>query len=115
MECCRQRMLGGPFDETRARAVRTFFLQPPSAPTHNYLSSPENSFSALEAPHMAAGTTAKTLGNYASGNTGRVKEILSWYESDNPGVKTNLARLLNAGRLGGTGRFVILPVDQGFE
>ncbi len=62
---------------------------------------------------MAAGTNA--LGKYASGNTGRVKEILSWYESDNPGVKTNLARLLNAGRLGGTGKFVILPVDQGFE
>jgi class I fructose-bisphosphate aldolase len=49
------------------------------------------------------------------GNTPRVKEILSWYESDNPGVKTNLARLLNAGRLGGTGKFVILPVDQGIE
>ena len=49
------------------------------------------------------------------GNTARVKEILSWYESDNPGVKTNLARLLNSGRLAGTGKFVILPVDQGFE
>ena len=64
---------------------------------------------------MAAGTTVNPLGKYASGNTSRVKEILSWYESDNPGVKTNLARLLNAGRLGGTGKFVILPVDQGFE
>jgi class I fructose-bisphosphate aldolase len=49
------------------------------------------------------------------GNTPRVQEILSWYESDNPGVKTNLARLLNSGRLAGTGKFVILPVDQGFE
>jgi len=49
------------------------------------------------------------------GNTPRVKEILSWYESDNPGVKTNIARLLNSGRLAGTGKFVILPVDQGFE
>ena len=49
------------------------------------------------------------------GNTPRVKEILSWYESDNPGTKTNLARLLNSGRLAGTGKFVILPVDQGFE
>jgi class I fructose-bisphosphate aldolase len=48
-------------------------------------------------------------------NSSRVKEVLSWYESDNPGVKTNLARLLNAGRLAGTGKFVILPVDQGFE
>jgi len=49
------------------------------------------------------------------GNTARVKEILSWYESDNPGSKTNLARIMNSGRLAGTGRFVILPVDQGFE
>jgi len=45
----------------------------------------------------------------------RVREILSWYASDNPGTLTHLARLLNHGRLGGTGRFVILPVDQGFE
>ena len=45
----------------------------------------------------------------------RVREILSWYESDNPGTLTNLARLMNHGRLAGTGRFVILPVDQGFE
>jgi class I fructose-bisphosphate aldolase len=48
-------------------------------------------------------------------NTARVKEILSWYGSDNPGTLTNLARLLNHGELGGTGRLVILPVDQGFE
>lgn len=47
--------------------------------------------------------------------TAKVKEILSWYESDNPGVKTNLARLLMQGRLGGSGKLVILPVDQGFE
>jgi class I fructose-bisphosphate aldolase len=45
----------------------------------------------------------------------RVKEILSWYTNETPGVRANLARLLNHGRLGGTGRFVILPVDQGFE
>ncbi len=45
----------------------------------------------------------------------RVREILSWYSSENPGVRTNLARLLNHGRLGGTGKLVILPVDQGFE
>jgi fructose-bisphosphate aldolase, class I len=45
----------------------------------------------------------------------RVREILSWYPSDNPGTKTNLARLLNHGRLAGTGKLVILPVDQGFE
>jgi fructose-bisphosphate aldolase, class I len=47
--------------------------------------------------------------------TPRVKEILSWYGSENPGVKANLARLMNTGRLAGTGKFVILPVDQGFE
>src|SRR5512133_4405005 len=47
--------------------------------------------------------------------TPRVKEILSWYASDNPGTLTNLARLLTHGRLGGTGKLVILPVDQGFE
>ncbi len=47
--------------------------------------------------------------------TDRVREILSWYGSDNPGTLTNLARLMNHGRLAGTGRFVILPVDQGFE
>jgi class I fructose-bisphosphate aldolase len=47
--------------------------------------------------------------------TPRVKEILSWYGAENPGVLTNLARLLNHGRLGGTGKLVILPVDQGFE
>jgi class I fructose-bisphosphate aldolase len=45
----------------------------------------------------------------------RVREILSWYSSENPGVRTNLARMLNHGRLAGTGKMVILPVDQGFE
>ena len=48
-------------------------------------------------------------------HTARVREILSWYGSDNPGTKANLARLMNTGRLAGTGKFVILPVDQGFE
>jgi len=47
--------------------------------------------------------------------TDRVREILSWYGSDNPGTLTNLARLLTHGRLAGTGKLVILPVDQGFE
>jgi class I fructose-bisphosphate aldolase len=47
--------------------------------------------------------------------TDRVKQILSWYPSDNPGVLTNLARLMNTGALAGTGKLVILPVDQGFE
>ncbi len=47
--------------------------------------------------------------------TPKVRQILDWYESDNPGTKTNLSRILMQGRLGGTGRMVILPVDQGFE
>jgi len=47
--------------------------------------------------------------------TDRVKQILSWYGSENPGVKANLARMLNHGTLAGTGKLVILPVDQGFE
>jgi len=44
-----------------------------------------------------------------------VRDILSRYESDNPGTKANLARILAHGRLGGTGKMIILPVDQGFE
>ncbi len=44
-----------------------------------------------------------------------VRDILSKYESDSPGTKTNLARILTHGRLGGTGKMIILPVDQGFE
>jgi class I fructose-bisphosphate aldolase len=44
-----------------------------------------------------------------------VKSILDKYESDSPGVKANLARILMQGELGGTGKLVILPVDQGFE
>lgn len=47
--------------------------------------------------------------------TQKVKEILSYYESDNPGTKNNLAKILMHGKLGGTGNLVILPVDQGFE
>ena len=47
--------------------------------------------------------------------TNRVREILSWYGTDNAGVKTNLARILNHGTLKGTGKCLILPVDQGFE
>jgi class I fructose-bisphosphate aldolase len=47
--------------------------------------------------------------------TPQVQKILANYESDNPGTKANLARILMQGRLGGTGKLVILPVDQGFE
>src|SRR5438477_5545913 len=47
--------------------------------------------------------------------TSRVREILSWYPSDNPGTLGKIYRLLMSGRLAGTGKLVILPVDQGFE
>lgn len=47
--------------------------------------------------------------------TDRSREILSWYGADNPGTLANLSRIINHGRLAGTGKFVILPVDQGFE
>ncbi len=51
----------------------------------------------------------------AERTTERVKEILSWYGSDSPGTLANLHRMLMTGRLAGTGKMVILPVDQGFE
>ncbi|MGK3964724.1 class I fructose-bisphosphate aldolase [Sorangium sp. So ce118] len=47
--------------------------------------------------------------------TTRVEQILSWYAAENPGTLTNLVRLFNHGVLAGTGKLVILPVDQGFE
>lgn len=47
--------------------------------------------------------------------TDRIREILSWYASDNAGVQKNLYTMMNTGRLAGTGKMVILPVDQGFE
>ena len=47
--------------------------------------------------------------------TQRIKKILAGYEADNPGPKGNLARILMQGRLGGSGKMVILPLDQGFE
>lgn len=47
--------------------------------------------------------------------TENVKKILSWYEADSDKTKQNLARMLMQGKLGGTGKMVILPVDQGFE
>ena len=47
--------------------------------------------------------------------TQKVKKILSCYESDSPGTKANLCRMLMHGKLAGTGKMVILPVDQGFE
>lgn len=53
--------------------------------------------------------------NKVAAPTRTVDEIMSWYEGQNPGVLTNLYRVLMHGRLGGTGKLVILPVDQGFE
>ena len=47
--------------------------------------------------------------------TRKVQKILDCYNSDNPGTKRNLAQILMAGKLAGTGKMVILPVDQGFE
>ncbi|MGR3626777.1 MAG: class I fructose-bisphosphate aldolase, partial [Limimaricola sp.] len=47
--------------------------------------------------------------------TDTVRDILRNYEGETPGVKANLARMLMAGKLGGTGKMIILPVDQGFE
>ena len=44
-----------------------------------------------------------------------VKEIISHYGSDNPGTKSNLIKILMAGKLAGTGKLIVLPVDQGFE
>jgi class I fructose-bisphosphate aldolase len=64
---------------------------------------------------IRAAATSFIKGSSAMKMTPRVRKILSYYESDNPGTKANLARILMQGRLGGTGRLVILPVDQGFE
>lgn len=47
--------------------------------------------------------------------TDTVRKILANYESDNPGVKSQLARIMMTGKLAGTGKMIILPVDQGFE
>ena len=44
-----------------------------------------------------------------------VKKILASYESDTPGIKANICRILSSGKLAGTGKLIILPVDQGFE
>jgi class I fructose-bisphosphate aldolase len=44
-----------------------------------------------------------------------IDTIMSWYNSENPGVRANLYRILNHGKLAGTGRMLILPSDQGVE
>jgi len=60
---------------------------------------------------MKAMTKAKDMGSI----TPEVKKILSHYEGMNSGTRENLTRILMQGKLGGTGKLVILPVDQGFE
>lgn len=48
-------------------------------------------------------------------DTRAVDKIMDNYRTDGPGVRANLYRMLTSGRLAGTGKLVILPVDQGFE
>jgi class I fructose-bisphosphate aldolase len=45
----------------------------------------------------------------------QINKILNNYKHENPGVKANIVRILSHGELAGTGKVVILPVDQGFE
>jgi class I fructose-bisphosphate aldolase len=59
--------------------------------------------------------TATAFAPAAGATSVRVDEILSYYPSETAAVKASIARLLHHGRLAGTGRLVILPVDQGFE
>ncbi len=47
--------------------------------------------------------------------TKQISEILSWYPELTHAQRRNFLRIANHGRIGGTGKFVILPVDQGFE
>ena len=44
-----------------------------------------------------------------------VKTILKNYESDNLKILENLNKIFMTGKLSGTGKLVILPVDQGYE
>ncbi len=45
----------------------------------------------------------------------KVQDILKNYDHRSPGVRAKIADMLNTGKLKGTGKMVILPVDQGFE
>ena len=47
--------------------------------------------------------------------TTTTKKIISYYTHENVGVRSNLMKMLGQGKLGGSGRMIILPVDQGFE
>ena len=44
-----------------------------------------------------------------------MQKILSEYLHEIPALRGNLYRILNHGKLAGTGKLIILPVDQGFE
>ena len=47
--------------------------------------------------------------------TPTIQTLLDAYRAETPGVLAKLYTLLTHGRLGGTGKLMILPVDQGFE
>lgn len=47
--------------------------------------------------------------------TRKVKKILDAYTSDSPAIISKLYQILMSGKLAGSGKLVILPVDQGFE
>lgn len=47
--------------------------------------------------------------------TNIVKKILENYSSESPAIVAKLYQILMQGKLAGTGKMVILPVDQGFE
>ena len=55
------------------------------------------------------------MGTFMSSNPSPIAAILNNYRAENPGVLAKLHTLLSHGRLGGTGKVMILPVDQGFE
>ncbi len=69
----------------------------------------------IELPDAQSGFREESRKIGGAQPSARVREILGWYRSENPGILANLFRMLNHGRLAGTGRMVILPVDQGFE
>jgi class I fructose-bisphosphate aldolase len=43
------------------------------------------------------------------------RRISRWCAGENRGMRINLARLVNNGRLAGTGKLMILPADQRLE
>ena len=92
-------MRGSVYVLERRQAVRQRFLVP--------------SFGGSSPPAPAFLTAA--IYSYFYGSDMAVSQILSNYRHENPGVRANLRRLLNHGALAGTGKLVILPVDQGFE